>query len=92
MLTTQQIKIAAQPINWSNDDFHELGGDISLDTCLSEIKEAGYQGTELGHKFPKNSDDLKKILDQFNLELASGWHSAIFTRSLACSTIKFLFT
>ena len=27
------VKIGAQPINWSNDDFHDLGGNTPLETC-----------------------------------------------------------
>jgi len=75
MLQNQNIKLAAHPINWSNDDFHELGGDISLETCLSEINASGYSGTELGHKFPTEIKALIAILEKYNLNLASGWHS-----------------
>ena len=34
---------------------HEVGGHYSLDTILSEMKEAGYKGTEIGNKFPSTS-------------------------------------
>lgn len=73
-LAGRAIKIGAQPIIWSNDDFQELGGDISLETCLQEMKESGYAGTELGHKFPKEPEALKRVLENFGLELVSGWH------------------
>lgn len=75
MLNGQKIKLGAQPIIWSNDDFHDLGGDIPLETCLGEMREAGYDGTELGHKFPKDSAKLLEILKPFNLQLITGWHS-----------------
>lgn len=70
-----KIKVGAQPIAWSNDDFQQLGKDTSLDQCLAEIRMAGYAGTEMGHKFPKNVDTLRPILDEHGLELVSGWHS-----------------
>ncbi len=70
-----KVKVAAQPIIWSNDDFHDLGGTTSLETCLREMKDAGYEGTELGHKFPKDSKKLTGILREFGLQLVSGWHS-----------------
>src|SRR5271168_863054 len=75
MLKGLNIKIAAQPIIWSNDDFFDLGGEISLETCLAEMREAGYDGTELGHKFPKDSKVLGKILNKYDLQLVTGWHS-----------------
>jgi inosose dehydratase len=75
MLKGQNIKVAAQPIIWSNDDFHDLGGETSLETCLTEMREAGYAGTELGHKFPKDPAQLKPILKKHDLQLVSGWHS-----------------
>jgi inosose dehydratase len=75
MLDSKNVRIAAQPIIWSNDDFHDLGGHIPLEQCLGEMREAGYVGTELGHKFPKDAAKLKPILARFGLELVSGWHS-----------------
>ncbi len=70
-----KVRIGVQPINWSNSDFRDLGGDIPLETCLTEMKEAGYEGTSLGYKFPKSPDQLKPILEKFELQLVSGWHS-----------------
>ena len=72
------IQIGIAPINWSNDDMHEVGGHYSLDTILSEMKEAGYKGTEIGNKFPSTSLAIKKELDKYDLALASSWHSTFF--------------
>jgi inosose dehydratase len=69
------IRIGANPIGWSNDDMQELGGWISLEQCLSEAKEAGFVGMELGNKFPRESAKLKPILDRFGLSCIGGWHS-----------------
>ena len=52
------------PIAWSNDDLPELGGETSLETCTGQI--AGFMGVETGGKFPKNSKELKPILDHRN--------------------------
>jgi inosose dehydratase len=46
------IRFGANPIGWSNDDMRELGGDIPLEQCLAEAKQAGFEGMEMGHKFP----------------------------------------
>ena len=47
------IRIGANPIGWSNDDLQEIGGTTPLETCLAEAKEAGFEGMELGNKFPR---------------------------------------
>jgi inosose dehydratase/3D-(3,5/4)-trihydroxycyclohexane-1,2-dione acylhydrolase (decyclizing) len=69
------IRIGANPIGWSNDDMRELGGDTPLETCLAEAKSAGFEGMELGHKFPREAGALKAALAPFGLACVSGWHS-----------------
>ena len=59
------IRIGANPIGWSNDDLQEIGGDIPLETCLAEAREAGFEGMELGHKFPREPQALKAALAPF---------------------------
>ena len=51
-----------------------LGGDIPLEVCLSETKQAGYAGTELGGKFPRRSAELKPIMQRHGLAVISGWY------------------
>ncbi len=70
------IRIGANPIGWSNDDMRELGGATPLETCLAEAKSAGYEGMELGHKFPREVAALKAALAPFGLACVSGWYSA----------------
>ena len=70
------IRIGANPIGWSNDDMQELGGETPLETCLAEAKEAGFEGMELGHKFPREPEALKAALAPFGLACVSGWYSA----------------
>jgi len=67
------IKIGVSPIGWTNDDVPELGGDTPLTTCLSEIRQSGYLGTELGCKFPRESTALRDALRPHGLALVSGW-------------------
>ena len=50
------VKLGIAPIAWSNDDMPELGGDTSLEQCLSEASQAGFIGIESGGKFPKKSE------------------------------------
>jgi inosose dehydratase len=68
------VRIGINPITWTNDDVPELGGDTPLETCLAETSLAGYAGTELGGKFPRNAAVLGPILDRHGLALVSGWY------------------
>ena len=78
------VKIGINPITWTNDDMPELGGDIPLETCLAETRQAGYSGTELGGKFPRASAELGPILARHRLQLVSGWFDGrILERSVA---------
>ena len=69
------IQLAVAPIAWSNSDLPELGGEISLDTCLRESREAGFTGTETGVKYPLDAEILGPLLETHGLQLASGWFS-----------------
>jgi myo-inosose-2 dehydratase len=69
------MKLGINPIGWSNDDLRELGGETPLETCLAEARLAGYDGVELGHKFPREAGALRPILESHGLELVSGWYS-----------------
>src|SRR3954463_3316831 len=77
------IRIGANPIGWSNDDLRSLGGATPLETCLGEAKEAGFEGMEIGHKFPREPKGRGEVLDRFGLDLVSGWHSAELLRRSA---------
>ena len=70
------IKIGVNPIGWTNDDLEELGGDIPLEVCLAEARQAGYAGIELGRKFPRRAAELRPILARHDLALVSGWYGA----------------
>ena len=69
------VSIGINPITWSNDDLPEVGGDISLETCLSDTAAAGYAGIELGGKFPRDANELEPLLERHDLCLVSGWYS-----------------
>ena len=71
----KQVRLGVAPIGWSNDDLPELGGDTPLDTCLSEMAQAGYSGTETGGKYPGTAEELGPILQRHGLALVSGWYS-----------------
>ena len=68
------VSIGINPITWTNDDMPELGSDIPLQTCLAETRQAGYAGTELGGKFPRQAAVLGPVLETHGLRLVSGWY------------------
>ena len=72
---TWNVRIGINPISWMNDDLPSLGGDTLLETALAEGKEIGYEGFELGNKFPKDPAALKAKLAEFRLACVSGWYS-----------------
>ena len=69
------VRLGISPIGWSNDDLPELGGDTPLETCLAEARLAGFEGIELGNKFPRDPAVLRPILERQGLSLISGWYS-----------------
>lgn len=69
------VLYGTNPIAWSNDDDQSLGADISLEQCLREAGEIGFDGIEKGHKFPNNPLELKTKLATHGLQFISGWHS-----------------
>lgn len=69
------VRLGVAPLSWTNDVLEELGGDIPLETCLAEAAGNGFEGIELGRKFPRDADVLGPLLRSHGLALASGWHS-----------------
>lgn len=73
MNLSKRISVGVSPLSWTNDVLEDLGGDIALETCLEEAAAAGYEGIELGRKFPRTVDTLQPLLSEARLKLASGW-------------------
>ncbi len=84
------IKLGVAPIAWSNDDMPELGGETTLEQCLSEASRAGFTGIESGGKFPKNSKELLPKLEKENLQLCSGWYGASLLKNTPKEEFKLM--
>ena len=84
------IKLGVAPIAWSNDDMPELGGETTLEQCLSEASKAGFTGIESGGKFPKNSKELIPKLEKENLKLCSGWYGATLLKNTPKEEFKLM--
>jgi inosose dehydratase len=85
---TWNIRIGINPISWSNDDLPELGGETSLETALSEGAEIGYEGFELGNKFPSDPAALKAKLAEYGVACVSGWYSGRLAEGTVADEIE----
>ena len=83
MKSTFDVRIGINPISWTNDDLPSLGGETSLETALTEGKKIGYEGFELGNKFPREPSALKAVLASHGLACVSGWYSGELARRSA---------
>ncbi|HVN36481.1 MAG TPA: myo-inosose-2 dehydratase [Casimicrobiaceae bacterium] len=81
------VRIGINPISWTNDDMPALGGETPLDTVLSEGKAIGYEGFELGNKFPRDPDALRAVLARHRLACVSGWYSGHLARGTVADEI-----
>ena len=69
------LRFGVNPIAWSNDDLQRLGGDTPLETCLADAARIGFEGIEMGNKFPREPEALRAALDPYGLALIGGWYS-----------------
>ena len=72
-----KAKLGIAPIAWWNDDLAELSGDISLEGCLAEAREAGFTGMETGRRFPMQANVLTPILEKHSMSVCGGWFSGL---------------
>lgn len=72
----KKVKLGIAPIGWTNDDMPQLGGELTFEQMISEAALAGFEGTEIGGKFPTDPKILKKALDLRELRIASQWFSS----------------
>jgi len=79
MLNPDKVKLAIAPIAWTNDDMPELGAENTFEQCVSEMALAGYVGSEVGNKYPKDPAVLNKALKLRGLTICNAWFSAYLT-------------
>ena len=79
MFENRNIRIGIHPMTWTNDDLTELGKDNTFKQCVSEIALAGYKGSEVGSKFPMDTEVLKKELNLRGLSITGWWFSSFLT-------------
>lgn len=79
MFKEEAVRLAIAPIAWTNDDMPELGGNNTFEQCISEMALAGFQGSEVGNKYPRSPEVLHRALGLRGLQIASAWFSAHLT-------------
>lgn len=67
------MKIGVSPIGWTNDDMPSMGADYTFERCISDMAKAGYQGCEIGVKFPRDIAYLKQCLASHQLQVCNQW-------------------
>ncbi len=82
------VRLGIAPIGWTNDDLPELGGEIPFEQCIREMAEAGFAGTEVGSKFPRDPAALKAALAAHGLQAAARWFSAFLTTAPLMRTVE----
>lgn len=75
MLFTKNVKLGIAPIAWTNDDLPELGGENTFQQCVSEMALAGFIGSEMGNKYPRDPAVLKPMLELRGIEICNAWFS-----------------
>ncbi len=75
MLFTKNVKLGIAPIAWTNDDLPELGGENTFQQCVSEMALAGFTGSEVGNKYPRDPAVLKPMLELRGIEICNAWFS-----------------
>lgn len=75
MFSKDKVRLGIAPIAWTNDDLPDLGSENTFEQCVSEMALAGYTGSEVGNKYPRDPAVLKKALQLRGLEICNQWFS-----------------
>jgi len=76
MFDKNKVKLGIAPIAWTNDDMPDLGKENTFEQCVSEMALAGFTGSEVGNKYPKDPEVLKKALEIRGVEICNQWFSS----------------
>lgn len=76
MFDKEKVKLGIAPIAWTNDDLPDLGKENTFEQCVSEMALAGFTGSEVGNKYPRDPRVLKKALELRGLEICNQWFSS----------------
>ena len=83
-----KVKLGIAPIAWTNDDLPSLGKENTFAQCVSEMALAGFTGSEVGCKYPKDPAVLKEKLALRGIQICNAWFSTFFADGKEDETIN----
>lgn len=86
-MNPEHVKLAIAPIGWTNDDMPELGGENTFQQIVSEMALAGFTGSEVGSKYPRDPAVLKPMLAIRGIQICNAWFSTFFANGQREKTI-----
>lgn len=87
-MNSDYVKLAIAPIGWTNDDMPELGKENTFQQCVSEMALAGFTGSEVGSKYPRDPAVLKPALELRGLKICNMWFSTFFADGRKEQTLR----
>ena len=88
MLNKDKVYLACAPIAWTNDDLPDLGAENTFEQCVSEMALAGFTGSEIGNKYPKDVETLKHKLVVRGMRICNAWFSSLLLSEGYDATIE----
>lgn len=86
-MNKDNVKLAIAPIGWTNDDMPELGAENTFQQTVSEMALAGFTGSEVGSKYPRDPTVLKPMLEIRGMQICNAWFSTFFANGDKAKTI-----
>ncbi len=86
-MNKDNVKLAIAPIGWTNDDMPELGKENTFQQIVSEMALAGFTGSEVGSKYPRDPAVLKPMLEIRGIQICNAWFSTFFAQGDKAKTI-----
>ncbi|MEB5974090.1 myo-inosose-2 dehydratase [Pantoea dispersa] len=86
-MNQDNVKLAIAPIGWTNDDMPDLGSENTFQQTVSEMALAGFTGSEVGSKYPRDPAVLKPMLDIRGIQICNAWFSTFFANGDKAKTI-----
>lgn len=68
------IHVGTASVTWGFDPLYDWTSPPSFDQLLAEMREAGYEGTEISYHFPTDVERLRAALAQHGLRAAATFH------------------
>ncbi|MGM0216645.1 myo-inosose-2 dehydratase [Enterococcus sp. AZ109] len=75
MIKRSNVKIGVAPIAWVEDDMPEYGKETTFLQTISEIALLGFEGSEIGCLFPRDTNILNAEMKRRGLESITAWIS-----------------